>query len=201
MSNKNYSSDWIKKLENQTHWMYYWHQLEYIRKYASLDDKILEIGVGSGFTSSYLKSKGYNVTTIDIDKEKKPDIVASIIDYKFDEKYDIVLAFEVFEHIPYDDFKLVLENLSKICTNFLIVSLPRNRKVRFIISVDFKIFKIKDLCFSTRRNKIITKNHFWEIEFNGYSKKSVVKDFKKNRFNKVEEKKYLTLNFFVFEVI
>ena len=92
----NYSSDWIYKLENELHWMYYWKQQEQLSQILHPGESILEIGVGSGFTSNYLKAKGYRVTTIDIDEEKKPDIVANIVTHNFADKFDHVIAFEVF---------------------------------------------------------------------------------------------------------
>ena len=44
---------------------------------------VLEIGVGSGFTANYLRSRGVQVTTLDIDHEKEPDSFL-----KFHEKVD-----------------------------------------------------------------------------------------------------------------
>lgn len=79
----NFSTDWIHKFENQKHWMHYWHQLNILFSHLSEGDRILEIGVGTRFTSNYLKSKGYHLTTIDIDAKKQPDIVANIVDYDF----------------------------------------------------------------------------------------------------------------------
>lgn len=35
---------------------------------------IIEIGIGSGFTSSFLKGAGYDITTVDINESLRPDI-------------------------------------------------------------------------------------------------------------------------------
>jgi len=100
-----YSSSWIYHLESADHWYLYWHQQKLMEGELKAGDRILEIGVGSGFTANYLRSKGYDVTTLDIDEEKKPDIHANIVTYDFPKDYDHVLAFEVFEHIPFNKFQ------------------------------------------------------------------------------------------------
>ena len=61
-----YSSEWIKSLESEDHWRFYWSQISLIHKELQEGDTILEIGPGSGFTTNYLRSKGYTVSTIDI---------------------------------------------------------------------------------------------------------------------------------------
>lgn len=70
---RNYSHEWIYELENPYHWNLYWHQLDLVLNRCGLtkDQKIIEVGVGSGITSDSLKRKGYDVTTIDIDNNKK----------------------------------------------------------------------------------------------------------------------------------
>lgn len=195
----NYASDWIHKLEPEFHWRYYWHQQELISNYLQKNDKILEIGVGSKFTSNYLKSKGYNVTTIDIDQNKQPDIIANIVNYKFDQKFDHILAFEVFEHIPFEDFKEALKNISNNCSKNLFISLPRNEKVWFRLSVDLKIFQLNNFQITTKRNKIKTKFHHWEIDYKNYTKTNILKIFDDNDFSVVKHKKFYSLLFFAFE--
>ena len=58
-------------------------------------DSIIELGIGSGFTSNYLRSKKMDVLTVDIDKKKSPDIVSDAISFKPNKNYDHFCAFEV----------------------------------------------------------------------------------------------------------
>jgi uncharacterized UPF0146 family protein len=86
-----------------------------MKNYLKSKDTILEIGIGTSFTANYLKSKRFSVTTFDIDEEKKPDIVGNIVKYNWDTiNFDHILAFEVFEHIPFAEFKQALIKLKKI---------------------------------------------------------------------------------------
>lgn len=72
---------------------------------------------------------GFDVKTMDIDKKKNPDIVANIAEYEFPDLYDYIPAFEIFEHIPFEEFRSVVCKLSGACRKNLFVGVPYNEKV------------------------------------------------------------------------
>ncbi len=196
-----YSSEWIHQFENIRHWLYYWHQINLMQSYISREDRILEIGVGSGFTSNYLKSKNYQVKTLDIDPAKNPDIIANLVEYEYPEKFDYVLAFEVFEHIPFEDFKEVLSRLSKVCQKGLLISLPRNEKLWLRVSLELPGSKISNFKIVTRRRKIISKHHHWEIDYKSFSRSMIEKLFEKNNFEILKRNKISSLYFYALKKI
>lgn len=195
----NFNSEWIHNLESEIHWRYYWHQQKLISQYLNKEDKILEIGVGTKFTSNYLKSKGYDIKTIDIDPDKNPDIIANIVNHKFEESFDHVLAFEIFEHIPFEDFQKAINNISKICVKNFFVSLPRNEKHWLRLSLDLKIFQINNFQITTKRNKIKSKYHHWEVDFKSYTKKKIISIFNEHSFSLKKYEKFYSLMYFAFE--
>ena len=158
-----YSAEWIYDLESEEHWRLYWNQQKLMQNKVRSGDNVLEIGVGSGFTANYLKSKGVNIKTLDIDGGKKPDIVANLVEYQFPDHYDHVLAFEVFEHIPFVEFKRVFEKISHMCKKYIFISVPRNEKVWLQLNFHFPIVGKRELRFVTLRGKVIEPAHFWEI--------------------------------------
>ena len=190
-----YSSDWIYKLEVPEHWLLYWNQVNLINKYHEKNDTILEIGVGSGFTANYLKSKNISVTTFDIDEEKKPDITGNIVTHKFDKRYDMVMAFEVFEHIPFEKFSEILTNLKVVCNKYIILSIPRNEKTWLEIKVRTPLFKWS-FRIKTLRHKLTTENHFWEIDYKSYTLKKFIRTVEENGFT-LSEKKNVDANYFM----
>lgn len=201
-SNKyTYESNWIKKLEPEIHWRSYWHQQKLMENQVNAGETILEIGIGTGFTANYLKSKNINVTTIDIDKEKKPDIVANIVQYDFPEVYDHVLAFEVFEHIPFDEFEDVLQKLHKCTSKHLFLSIPINEKVWVFNELYLHVFGNIRFGITTRRNKLTTNNHFWEVRYKKFSKKKIETTFLKFNFRIKKRLKFRTQLFYCLERI
>ena len=159
-----YSSEWIHRLEGPEHWMLYWYQQKIMEGLLEPGDTVLEVGVGSGFTANYLRAKGMQVTTIDIDAAKQPDIVANLIDYKFSQAYDHVLAFEVFEHIPFEKFQQALQQIHPICRKHLFFSVPRNEKPLFSADLLLPILGKKRIRLSKLRGRIKESHHFWEVD-------------------------------------
>lgn len=108
-----FSSDWIHNLESDLHFSWYWNQADLVYTHCSREQNIVEISVGTNLLSDLLKRRGWKVRTIDIDKEKKPDFCVSAADFDYAaKKIDVVLAFEVFEHIPFATFETLVKNLS-----------------------------------------------------------------------------------------
>ncbi len=169
-----YSHEWIYKLENRGHWILYWHQLNLILNKSDLskEAKIIEIGVGSGLTSGYLRRKGYHVTTLDIDENKKPDIHANIVEDELPAA-DVYLAFEIFEHIPFESAKKVWKTLAQNRVKKLFFSIPHAYKTYFFAEFYLPRLGKKTIHIGRKRNYIHTKNHHWELDINQITTDSI----------------------------
>lgn len=191
-----YSSDWIRKLESEEHWRLYWKQQAVLHTILEQQDSILEIGVGSGFTANYLRSKGHAVTTFDIDSDKNPDIVGNIVEHDFKQQFDHILAFEVFEHIPYGEFLVAIERLNKVCRKSMCISVPWGRKK--IFGLEFKALRFKSRQFSLRIPKRkLWKHHFWEIDYRETKMQDFVNDVESKGFKIDRIEKFLMRVFLV----
>ena len=154
-----YSSNWIHKLESELHFRFYWHQLKIMENRINKSDHIIEIGIGTGFISNYLRSKGYMVTTVDIDAEKNPDQVRDIRTYVPDA--DVIIAFNILEHIHYDS---AIEILNKMRCKKLFIGLPRAIKQIFGLSLKLGHYEKEIILWWPR--KIFTPAHYWELPYN-----------------------------------
>ena len=98
-----FSSDY----DSKERFISYWYQINEI---ITLEPhNILEVGVGNGFLSCYLKDRNYKVTTLDVDKKLKPDVVGSVLSMTFSSySFDVIACYEVLEHLPYDSFSKAL---------------------------------------------------------------------------------------------
>jgi len=160
----------------------YWHQ---IHEVISLNPiRVLEVGIGSGFVSKYLKERKLNVITLD---RLNPDIVGSIINMPFeDNSFDVVACYEVLEHLPYKNFYKALSEIFRVSNFYAILSLPDVERVyRFNIRVP-KLGEIKKLIQLPRFKKPPHKfdgEHYWEIGKAGYPLSKIIDAIQKVGFN------------------
>lgn len=194
-----YSTDWIKHLESETHWRLYWQQQNIMENLLSHGDQLLEIGVGTGFTANYLRSKKMQVTTLDIDADKNPDIVANIVQYPFPIEYDHILAFEVFEHIPFAQFKTILPKLSNASRQYVFISVPCHERI--LGYGNLKLPKLPKLSFQITRpkKKITSPHHFWEVGEASISISTLKSTFRETGFKIHRQQKKFSRLFFALE--
>jgi hypothetical protein len=159
-----FASDWIYDLETEVHFNWYYHQADMVYRNLNRNHKILEIGIGTGLLSELLKRRKWDIKTLDIDEEKHPDFCESAIDFDYREHgIEAVLAFEIFEHIPFSTFKKVVGKLCRSEINTVCFSLPWCE--RELVSFSLKLPKLSKMQWSLRVpiKKIYTKAHCWEL--------------------------------------
>jgi SAM-dependent methyltransferase len=104
----------------------YWYQINEIL--STQPTSILEIGIGSGLVTSYLKYLGIKVKTLDINKNLNPDFQCSVLDIENNgnnmELYDVVVCCRVLHHIQFEKLGQALENIHKITKKYVVISLP-----------------------------------------------------------------------------
>jgi len=177
-------------------WVSFWYQIDSILEIKNINKKkILEIGVGNKFVSNYLKDLGLNIKTCDMNKKLKPDFVADIKKLPFkDNQFDIVVCFEVLEHMPFKEALEGLKEMGRVTSEYVIFSVPYSG---FCISAYIKPFatdggKIIRIPFPIYRPKWLVKKlsigHYWTIGELGTSKSRVRKKIKEIGLKIVKEK-------------
>lgn len=156
---------------------------------------VLEIGIGNKLVSSYLQREGVSVTTVDFDKNLEPDIVADVRSMPIpDASYDLVMACQVLEHIPFDEFEKGLAEMRRVTRRYAIVSLPR-RSTYFEIVIKFPFIRtfLKRPFVDIAFNKHLdfggfetSGQHYFEIDRTQYPLKDVRKRIARH-FNIIDE--------------
>ena len=102
-----------REYDNKARFISYWHQIDEV---LSLQPgKLLEIGIGNKFVTTYIRDRGVQVTTLDIDSRLYPDVLANASAIPFlDDSFDLVTCFEVLEHLPYTSFLHVLKEINRV---------------------------------------------------------------------------------------
>ncbi|NIO20358.1 MAG: methyltransferase domain-containing protein [Candidatus Aenigmarchaeota archaeon] len=114
---------YYENYDDITRFMSYFYQIDLVKKLKP--KTVLEIGVGNKTVSNYLKQYGFIVKTCDLNKELRPDYVADIKRLPFkNNSYDAVLAFEILEHLPWEEVDKALKELHRVTKKYVIISIP-----------------------------------------------------------------------------
>ena len=121
-----YSTSWIKNLENEFHFSTYYEQAKHVYAHISREESLIEAGIGSGLLCDLLSRRGWNIKTVDIDSDKNPDFCSDVLSFDFNQgQFDALLAFEIFEHLPWDTFCKLLEKIQGTSISKILFSVPR----------------------------------------------------------------------------
>jgi hypothetical protein len=142
--------------------------------------KILIVGPGQGLEVTVFKSRGYDVTTFDIDSAFNPDHLGSVHDMNCfkDKQFDVVIASHVLEHMSFNYFDTALKELARVA-NYALIYLPyagrhidlglvlyqgsRERHLRINIEPFWRKPSLTEARFASGQ-------HFWEIGVKGCTK-------------------------------
>lgn len=105
--------------------------IKFVIEYASKKYKILDVGGGEGAYSVELNNKGFNSICVDINedyvrKSKNRGVESYVMDATRldfpDKSFDVILLFEVLEHIT--DFDAVLSEAKRVGKTHILITVP-----------------------------------------------------------------------------
>jgi predicted SAM-dependent methyltransferase len=124
---------------------------------------------------------GLSVETVDLDPELNPDHVASADDLPFDDNtYDCVCAFQMLEHLPYEQALQAFREMIRVANKNIVISLPDSQP-KWVYSFHIPKVGQKIIHFPRPRKKIpvheFNGEHYWEINKKGYPLQKILNDF------------------------
>lgn len=163
----------------------------------------LNIGSGSGILEHLLRLNSKRVITIDIDLGLKPSILAGFPDLPMqDHCIEVVMAFQVLEHLPISMFPSCIGEMARIARKYLIVSLPDQTHLSTDNSIQKRL--LRRLPFYKEKHIPIPLDieHFWEIGWNQISPQDIIQIAQQNKVTLIDHfrNKYMPYHhFFLFE--
>jgi len=166
---------------DKSRWISYYYQTSLVQQYIQAGESVLEIGVGNGLVTNFLKNN-YQLTGLDINANLNPDIVASVdnLSHLPAGHYTAVLCAEVLEHLPFEKFNKSLQEIIRVANKYIIISLPYwgytfGCKLRLPFW-GVKVIKFKVNGFK-KHNSDNSAGHYWEIGKKNYSLRKIKKIF------------------------
>ncbi|WP_218208744.1 methyltransferase domain-containing protein [Acinetobacter sp. F9] len=173
-------------------WSSYWHQINEVLNSGC--EKVLWVGIGDGVPIKILRDNGIKVTTLDIDNTLSPDIVGDITNLSFENHaFELCCAFQVLEHLPYEQSLIAINELNRVASKKIIISLPNQKPARkFILTFPYiRQFKfLVEKFFFKPKEYLFNGEHYWEIEAKKFSLNTVISDFGLKITNKKLSKNY-----------
>ena len=137
-------------------------------------DNILEIGSGDKVFSSYIKQNTkIEIKTLDVAEDLGPDVIGDIRSIPFPDNYfNTVCAFEVLEHIPFEDVRKALGEMFRVSNNYVLISVPHfSPQFKFLLKIPF----IPEIKFAIKipyfKKHKFDGEHYWELGKYGFPKK------------------------------
>jgi hypothetical protein len=159
-------------------WLSIWYQINELM--SLMPENVLEVGPGPGLFKDSCARFGVNIYTLDIDPELCPDIIGSAISIPIKNKaYDVVCAFQMIEHLPYEMSLKAFSEMSRVARSYILISLP-DSKITWRYCFHIPFFGVRQFSFARPSlGSNVHKfdgEHYWELNKKGYLLPDVVYD-------------------------
>jgi SAM-dependent methyltransferase len=160
-------------------WCSLWHQVDEVHNLKP--KRVLEVGPGPGLFKIIASTIGISVETLDFDPSLNPDHVGLANDLPFEDcAYDVVCAFQMLEHLPYENSLKAFEEMVRVARRHVVISLP---DARAVWHYQIHIPRVGPCDFFLPRPRLkapkheFDGEHYWEINKQGFLLSKVISDF------------------------
>ena len=181
-------------------------QLKALVELGDEPKSVLEVGPGRGYFRAMAEILGYEISTVDLNPENNPDYDCKISELEPPDQFDVVCAFQVLEHMPYQSSLEMFQEMARLSKKWILISVPTKRHSLSVrLQVPEKLTRRRFGLSWLRGGKQLTvrmefprqsdlpnqepedwKPHHWELGRKGYPTKRFMKDLSGSGFQLVE---------------
>jgi Methyltransferase domain len=164
-----------KRYMHMSRWSCYYVQ---IKKTLALEPKsVLEIGPGDGLYGWYMEKNGITYTSADhaddITSNVKVNLGYEPIPFP-DNSFDVVSAFQVLEHIPFENAPAALAEMMRVSKRYVFLDIPQfGTHVQFLLKLPLVRRVALHFVLPYPKKHKFDGFHYWEVGKRGYSPKKV----------------------------
>ncbi len=180
--------------DHKARWIHYFNQIRAVAHEIARHEEagrasfsVLEVGPSHGLVTGYLKKFGVAIKTLDVKPEYAPDFVGSVLAIPAaDNSFEMSIACEVLEHLPFEDFPKALAELRRVTRRTLFMSMPDARRTLFGGVLKFPF--MKEIAWAVRFPALRRLPpappgaHQWEIGMRGYPVARVLREIRRAKF-------------------
>tara|TARA_R110002096_G_scaffold85802_3_gene197852 strand:+ start:480 stop:1223 length:744 start_codon:yes stop_codon:yes gene_type:complete len=123
-------------------WTSVWLQAREIIRRPDIH-RVLEFGSARNILKLLVENYGIHHTAVEVNGEIfSPDVVATIDGFESEETYDVVCAFEVLEHNPFEEIEGLVRKMASFSTKYVYLSIPCSGRF-FSISLNANLPRIQ----------------------------------------------------------
>jgi ubiquinone/menaquinone biosynthesis C-methylase UbiE len=165
----------FQKYMNLARWACYYHQ---IKKTLSLrPTSVLEIGPGDGIYGEYLKKNGIKYSSADHADDISSDYKVQLGEEQIpvaDNSFDLVVAFQVLEHIKFEAVPKALAELKRVTSKYVFLDIPEySFHLTFSLKVPLLPYLQWHVTIPRPKKHVFDGFHHWEVSKQGFSREKV----------------------------
>lgn len=165
----------FSKYMHLSRWSCYYVQ---IKKTLALNPKsVLEIGPGDGLFGSYIVKSGIEYTACDhaddITSHVKVNLGFESLPFP-DNHFDIVCAFQVLEHIPFEKVPFALSELARVSKRHVFLDIPQfGSHIQFLLKFPLLPRIAVHTVLPYPKKHVFDGFHYWEVGKKGFSPRKI----------------------------
>ena len=132
---------------------------------------VLEVGAGDGVFGDYIRRRtAIQYAVLDVAEDLHPDVIGDVREMPFeDDSHDVVCAFQVLEHLPWEGVPQALAEMARVARTHVVLSVPHFApQLKILLKIPFVPEMRAAVKIPFPKPHRFDGEHYWELGKRGY---------------------------------